>query len=110
MRGVIFTGDREAEIRTLPNPCPRPGEVGIAKQASGRCGRDLRHCRAAKADPGDPSTLKVAGHEPCGVTVAVGPGVAEVAIGDRVMMHHYAGCRLFDTGAGGTGKVCFTRD
>lgn len=75
-------------------------------KASGLRGGDLGHCRVAKADRVDPSTLKVAGREPGGVTAAIGPGVAEVAIGDRVMMHHYAGCRLFD--AGGAGKVCFT--
>ena len=80
--------------------------MGIVRQTSGRCGRDLRHCRVAKADRGDPATLEVAGHEPCGVNAAIGPGVAEVAIGDRVVMHHYTGCRLFD--AGGAGKLCFT--
>lgn len=73
--------------------CPKPGEVGIARQASGHCGGDLRHCRAAKADRDAPARLEVAGHEPGGVIDAIGPGVAEVDIGDRVMMHHYAGCR-----------------
>lgn len=107
-RGVALTGDREVEIRTLSGLCPGTGEVVIATQASGLCGRDLRHCRAAKADRSDPASLKVAGYEPGGVIDAIGPGVAEVAIGDRVMMHHYAGCRLFD--AGSTGKVCFTWD
>ena len=106
MRGAVFIGDREAEIRTLPDPCLGSGEVGIAMKASSLCGRDLGHCRAAKADRGDPSALKVAGYEPGGVIAAIGPGVAEVAIGDRVVMHHYAGCQLFD--AGGAGKVCFT--
>ena len=106
MRGAVFIGDREAEIRTLPDPCPGSGEAVIDTKASGLCGDDLRHCRAAKADRGDPSALKVASYEPGGVIAAIGPGVAEVAIGERVVMHHYAGCRLFD--AGGAGKVCFT--
>ena len=55
-----FIVDREAETRTLPDPCPGPGEVGIAMKASGLRGGDLRHCRAAKADRVDPSTFKVA--------------------------------------------------
>ena len=88
-----FIGDREAEIRTLPKPCLGSGIGVIAVKASGLRGGDLRHCRAAKADRGDQSTLKVAGYEPGGVTAAIGHGVAEVAIGDRVVMHHYAGCR-----------------
>ncbi len=93
MRGVVFTGDKEVEIRTLPDPHPGPGEVVIAMKASGLCGSDLRHYRAPKAERGDPANLKVAGHEPCGVIAEVGRGVTEVAVGDRVMMHHYTGCR-----------------
>jgi len=36
----------------------------------------------------------IAGHEPCGVVAAVGPGVdpRQARIGDRVMVHHYQGC------------------
>ena len=72
-----FIGDHEAETRTLPDPCPGPGEAVIAMKASGLCGRDLRHChcRAAKADRGDPATFKVAGYEPGGVTAAIGPAL-----------------------------------
>ena len=83
---------------------PGPGEAGIARQASSLCGRDLRHCRAAKADRGDPFTFKVAGYEPGGVIDAIGPGVAEVATGDRVMMHHYTGCR-----AGAMYRIGYTK-
>ena len=35
MRGVVFTGDKEVEIRTLPDPHPGPGEVVIEMKASG---------------------------------------------------------------------------
>ena len=86
MRGVIFTGDKEVEIRALPDPHPGPGEVVIAMKASGLCGSDLRHYRAPKAERGDPANLKVAGHEPFGVIAEVGSGVTEVAVGDRVVM------------------------
>ena len=57
MRGVVFTGDREVEIRPLPDPRPGPGEVVIAMKASGLCGSDLRHYRAPKAERGDLSNL-----------------------------------------------------
>jgi len=86
MHGVVFTGDKEVEIRTLPDPRPGPGEVVIAMKASGLCGSDLRHYRAPRSERGDPANLKVAGHEPCGVIAEVGRGVTEVAVGDRVMM------------------------
>ena len=46
MRGIVFIGDREVEIRNLNDPQPGPGEVVIAMKASGLCGSDLRHYRA----------------------------------------------------------------
>src|SRR5690349_22847047 len=69
-------------------------------KASGMCGSDLKFYRsppgAAQAALGL-GTLRdpfIAGHEPCGVVVARGPGVSEreAPIGQRVMDHHYAGC------------------
>ena len=64
MRCVVFTGDREAEIRTLPDPCPGLGKVVIAVKASGLCGSDLRRCRVAKAERGDPARLKAPAANP----------------------------------------------
>ena len=94
MRGVIFRGDREIEIREMPDPKPGPGEVVIDIKASGLCGSDFQGgYRVPKAERGDPQSLKVGGHEPCGVIAEVGEGVSTVKAGDRVMMHHYTGCR-----------------
>jgi len=42
MKGVVFLGDRELEIRELPDPVPGPGQVVIAMKGSGLCGSDLR--------------------------------------------------------------------
>lgn len=98
MKGVVFLGEREIEIREFPEPVPGPGEVVIAMKASGLCGSDFRAYRASKKEKGDPAQLKVVGHEPCGVIAEVGPGVRNVRVGDRVMMHHYTGC--------GTCKMC----
>ena len=98
MKGVVFIGDRELEIRELPDPSPGAGEVVIAMKASGLCGSDLTPYRSTKAQRGDPRRLKVGGHEPRGAVVEVGEGVSEVRVGDRVMMHHYTGC--------GTCRMC----
>ena len=92
MRGVVFLGDRKLEIRELDEPTPGAGEVVIAMKASGLCGSDLHFYRPSRAEPGGAAALNVGGHEPCGEIVEVGPAVTEVAVGDRVMMHHYTGC------------------
>ena len=92
MRGIVFIGDSELETRELPEPKAGPGEVVIQMKASGLCGSDLRPYRTPKAERGDRDGLHIGGHEPCGVIAEVGPGVTEVGVGDRVMMHHYTGC------------------
>ena len=79
MRGVVFLGGRELELREFPDPTPGPGEVVLEMKASGMCGSDLKFYRAPKGGAGA-SALGlggtggpvIAGHEPCGVVAAVG--------------------------------------
>ena len=100
MRGAVFLGDRKVELRSFPDPTPGPGEVVLEMKASGMCGSDLKFYRAppgaAQAALGLGSLKEpfIAGHEPCGIVVARGPGVSEreAPLGQRVMDHHYAGC------------------
>jgi threonine dehydrogenase-like Zn-dependent dehydrogenase len=94
MRGVVFLGDRKLTLQDFPDPTPGQGEVIIAIKASGMCGSDLRHYRAAASPTSGSGGPVIAGHEPCGVVAAVGAGVPEgfAPIGSRVMNHHYKGC------------------
>jgi len=94
MRGVVFLGDRKLALQDFPDPTPGEGEVVLAIKASGMCGSDLRHYRAAAPSPPGSRRPVIAGHEPCGVVAAVGAGVpADFApVGARVMNHHYKGC------------------
>ena len=100
MQGVVFTGERGLELMTCPDPTPGPGEVVVEMKASGMCGSDLHQYRRPKTQPRNATGLPpnpnptIAGHEPCGVVAAVGPGVLprEARIGQRVMVHHYQGC------------------
>lgn len=99
MQGIVFTGNRQLELRSFEDPTPGPGEVVLEIKASGMCGSDLKFYRAA---PGEamkslgfaPGTAVIAGHEPCGVVVAVGANVnpKQARVGQRVMVHHYRGC------------------
>jgi len=100
MKGVVFLGDRKVELRTFPDPAPGFGEVVVQMKASGMCGSDLKFYRSAPGEAqkalglGGNAEPFIAGHEPCGVVVARGPGVSEreAPDGQRVMDHHYAGC------------------
>jgi threonine dehydrogenase-like Zn-dependent dehydrogenase len=107
MRGVVFLGDRTLELRSFPDPSPGIGEVVIAVGASGMCGSDLHYYRAATPEAG-PEGLCIGGHEPAGTVVAVGPGVvpSQAAVGDRVMVHHYAGCGTCASCRSGWTQMC----
>src|SRR5258706_31360 len=101
MKGVVFLGDRKLELREFPDPTPGARDVILEIKASGMCGSDLHNYRAP-AQPAGAVTGGIrrqagviAGHEPCGVVAAVGSSVTdkEARVGQRVMDHHYDGCR-----------------
>ena len=101
MRGVMFTGNRQLEVLQFPDPEAGPGEAVVKVRASGLCGTDLHRYRATEP------TNFITGHEPCGVIEELGPGAAPgLKIGDRVMVHHYAGCGTCEICAMGYEQLC----
>jgi len=69
-------------IKEIPLPSPGPGQILVKTEACGVCHTDLH---AAHGDwPVKPSLPFVPGHEGIGVVVALGAGVSEVNMGDRV--------------------------
>lgn len=112
MRGVVFLGERKLTLQEFPDPTPGPGRGRPRHQASGMCGSDLHPYRAAgnaAASLGLGSGGPViAGHEPCGVVAAVGPGVpADFApVGARVTNHHYKGCGRCKHCRAGWSQLC----
>ncbi|MGH7072056.1 MAG: zinc-dependent alcohol dehydrogenase family protein [Acetobacteraceae bacterium] len=114
MRGVVFTGGRDLELMEFPDPAPGAGEVVVEIKASGMCGSDLRPYRAPKGDAsggfgfGAAAGPVIAGHEPCGIVAALGPGLAphQVPLGARVMVHHYQGCGLCPYCRTGWAQMC----
>lgn len=90
MKGVVFPGDRRADVQQFADPRPSDGEVVVQIRASGLCGSDLHLYRqTAQARLGNRT---IPGHEPSGVVVEVGSGVTNVKPGDRVSVYHYRGC------------------
>ena len=112
MKGVVFPGNRQLEILDFPDPTPGPGEVVLEIKASGMCGSDLKFYRpkdgASALGLGNLDGPIIAGHEPCGVVAAVGPGVPEnqAKVGMRVMVHHYRGCGVCEHCSTGWMQMC----
>ena len=79
---VVHSFTLPLQVEEIETPIPGRGEVLVRIEASGLCHTDIH---AAHGDwPVKPSPPFVPGHEGVGIVVEFGPGVTEVAIGDRV--------------------------
>jgi threonine dehydrogenase-like Zn-dependent dehydrogenase len=96
MRGVRLPGDGTTETRVYDVPEPSDGEVLVKVRASGICGSDIGYIyRGYKGYVGvDGPAYRgvIAGHEPAGDIVSVGPGCRRFGVGDRVLLYHIVGC------------------
>jgi L-iditol 2-dehydrogenase len=87
MRAAIYRGINDIRVETVPVPEIGPGEVLIRVAACGVCGTDLK-----KIHTGSHSAPRIFGHETAGTIAAVGEGVRNFAVGDRVMVFHHIPC------------------
>ncbi len=90
MRAIVVTELGGPEVlghAEHPDPEPGPGEVVIETAAAGVNFIDI-YRRSGVSHPPLPY---VPGHEGSGTVVAVGEGVTDVAVGDRVAWHDAAG-------------------
>ena len=71
-------------VEKVPRRELEAGQILVRVEASGLCHTDIH---AARGDwPVKPSPPFIPGHEGVGLVVELGPGVTEVAVGDRVAM------------------------
>ncbi|MEA2218599.1 MAG: L-iditol 2-dehydrogenase [Solirubrobacteraceae bacterium] len=77
---------REVVVEELPDPVAGPGEVVCRVLACGVCGSDVSESYVSRKLPA------VLGHEVVGEVLSLGSGVSNVAVGDRVVIHHHVPC------------------
>jgi len=81
---VVHKFHKPLTVEEVPARPLEPGQIRVQVEASGLCHTDIH---AANGDwPVKPEPPFVPGHEGVGKVVEVGPGVADVALGDRVAM------------------------
>lgn len=100
MRATVLTGVSRFEFREVEITPPSAGEVLVRVEAVGLCGTDLQiaagHANYSRDNRGQPRPLaehpQILGHEIAGVVAEVGRAVADVAVGDRVVIDQGRTC------------------
>jgi L-iditol 2-dehydrogenase len=87
MRAAVYRGVNDIRLETVPVPEIGPGELLVKVATCGVCGTDLK-----KIHTGSHSAPRIFGHEMAGTIVAAGAGVANFAVGERVMVFHHIPC------------------
>ena len=92
MRAAVYRGVDDVRVETVPVPLNEDGtiaagEVLVKIHTCGICGTDLK-----KIHTGSHAAPRIFGHEMAGTIAAVGTGVADFKVGDRVMAFHHIPC------------------
>lgn len=95
MQAAVLTAPGMMVIEDVPMPRPGAGEVRIRLEGCGVCASNVEPYEGQpwSTFPGEPGGM---GHEGWGVIDAVGDGVAEVAVGDRVAALSFRGFAPYD--------------
>jgi len=81
MKSLLLTEYNHLEIADMPVPQAEPGEVLVRVEACGICGSDVHGFDGSTGRRIPPIVM---GHEAAGTVAAVGAGVTDYAVGDRV--------------------------
>jgi 2-desacetyl-2-hydroxyethyl bacteriochlorophyllide A dehydrogenase len=89
MAAVRLHAQNDLRLDEIPIPEARPGQVLIKVHRCGICGTDLH---IAKGNFPAPNLPLVLGHEFSGTVAALGSGVIDVKVGDRVVVDINTSC------------------
>jgi D-arabinose 1-dehydrogenase-like Zn-dependent alcohol dehydrogenase len=92
-------------VREVAEPAPDAGEVRVAVRACGVTRTIENAVQGGLSDDPD-LTPRIPGHEFAGVVDAVGPGVTDVDVGDRVLSYFYLTCGECDRCRRGDDNQC----
>ena len=103
MNAVFYLGPEHIELREVPLPEPKAGELLVKIRAATTCGTDVKTYR--RGHPKFPPPF-VFGHEFGGDVVGVGKGVANFRAGMRVTANVFAECGTCFYCLRGQGNLC----
>lgn len=92
MQAAVLMGPDRLELTEMPTPKPGPMEVLLRVEACACCSTDV--ALMAHPLPGQPPYGRfIPGHEYAGRVAALGVGVDEFRVGDRVAVEAHLGCQ-----------------
>lgn len=93
MRSIQLVAQGILEEHEMPQPPdPGHGEVAVRMRAVGVCGSDMHWYLDGRVAEIPAAYPQVLGHEPAGEVIAVGPGVHDFSVGDRVVIEPSITC------------------
>jgi 2-desacetyl-2-hydroxyethyl bacteriochlorophyllide A dehydrogenase len=90
MSAAVLHDADDMRVEEWPVPEPGLGEVLLKVNVASICGTDLKVLH--RILQGQPASEFIMGHEYAGTVAALGPGVSEFQIGDRVAVEVHKGC------------------
>ena len=87
MQAAVYRSINDVRIEEVPVPQIGAGEILIRVHTCGICGTDLK-----KITTGSHSAPRIFGHETSGTIAAIGEGVRDFVVGERVMVFHHIPC------------------
>lgn len=107
MRSIVWHGPGQVALEQREGPSPGPGEVLVEVLYNGLCSTDypIVQGEVAGSWPG-----MILGHEPVGIVLSLGEGVAQPKIGARVVLDTMIGCGSCRFCRGGHSELCAHSD
>jgi len=87
MLAAVYRGINDIRLETVPVPRIGSGELLLRVHTCGICGTDLK-----KIATGSHSAPRIFGHETSGEIAAIGNGVPDFKVGNRVVVFHHIPC------------------
>ncbi len=80
------------QVTDMPRPEPGPGQIRVQIKATGICFTDVTILNNRYKGRKPVPIPVILGHEGAGVIAELGPGVVDLAVGDRVALEALSGC------------------
>ena len=106
MLAAVLHGVKDLRIEQRPVPRPEPGMLLVRVRRAGVCGTDVHYFEEMRFGSFPVTAPFILGHELTGEVVALGQGVQETLLGQRVVVNPSRQCGHCDYCRSGRGNLC----